>query len=412
MRPQRDAKPLSSSANAGGSQWHNSATSPSVYGPAPECPDRCRPVVGGAFEPGERPLFAEFALLRGPCYEALMKYVSILTLALVYTLGCGSKAPETEVVAPEPAVEPTPPPPPPEPTEEEKKKAEELKKLEEDRAQLKADNEKDLARWTPEMRADAKAVAEKDYATGKAAIKAALGGKYRAPGNPERDKARHPVETLEFFGFKPTSTVLEFGPGGGWFTELLAPALAKKGKLIITSSDPNGPADQRSTLNGERQKLFLERSPELYSKVELAYIDMGTPSNLKLDGTVDLIVCTRELHGMVNRGTFDGWLKEFHAALKPNGTLGIEQHRAKADAVPEESSKKGYLPEKWVIEKVEAAGFKLAGKSEINANSKDTKDYEKGVWTLPPNFAAGDTDKEKYAAIGESDRMTLKFTKK
>jgi predicted methyltransferase len=343
-----------------------------------------------------------------------MKYASILTLALVYTLGCGSKAPETEVAAPaEPAVEPAPAPPPPEPTEEEKKKAEELKNLEEDRAKLKADHEKELARWTPELRAEAKAIAEKDYATGKAAIKAALGGKYRAPGNADRDKARHPVETLEFFGFKPTYTVLEFGPGGGWYTELLAPALAKKGKLIITAADWNGPADQRSTLNGERQKLFLERSPELYGKVETVFFNMREPAlALPQEGTVDLIVCTRELHGMVNNGALDGWLKEFHEALKPKGTLGIEQHRAKADAVPEESSKKGYLPEKWVIEKIEAAGFKLAGKSEINANPKDTKDYEKGVWTLPPNFAAGDVDREKYAAIGESDRMTLKFTKK
>jgi predicted methyltransferase len=340
-----------------------------------------------------------------------MKYVSILTLALVYGLGCGGKAPETEVASPEPAVEPAPPPPPPEPTEEEKKKAEELKKLEEDRAKMKADHEAELAKWTPELRADAKSIADKDYATGKAAIKAALGGKYRSEKNSARDKPRHPVETLDFFGFKPTYTVLEFGPGAGWFTELLAPALNKKGKLIITGSDPNGPADQRSTLGGERQKLALERAPELYSKVEVTYIDMKTPS-LPQEGTVDLIVCTRELHGMVNNNALDGWLKEFHEALKPKGVLGIEQHRAKADAVPEESSKKGYLPEKWVIEKVEAAGFKLAGKSEVNANPKDTKDYPKGVWTLAPNFAEGDTDKEKYAAIGESDRMTLKFVKK
>ena len=120
----------------------------------------------------------------------------------------------------------------------------------------------------------------------------------------------------------------------------------------------------------------------------------------------------RGLHGMVNGGTIDTWLKEFHDALKPKGTLGIEQHRAKADAVAEESSKQGYLPEKWVIEKIEAAGFKLAGKSEINANPKDTKDHPNGVWTLPPNLALGDTDRDKYVAIGESDRMTLKFTKK
>jgi predicted methyltransferase len=339
-----------------------------------------------------------------------MKYRPILTLALVYALGCGSKTPEAEVAAPEPVAEPTPPPPP-EPTEEEKKKAEELKKLEEDRAKMQADNEKEAARWTPELRAEAKAVAEKDYATGKAAIKAALAAKYREPGNPERDKARHPLETLEFFGLKPNYTVLEIGPGEGWYTEVLAPAVAKKGKLIVTSPDPNGPADQRSTLYAQRTKLFLERSPELYGKVETAVIDGKSPS-LSQEANLDLVVVMRGLHGMVNGGTLDTWLKEIHEALKPKGTLGIEQHRAKPDAVAEESSKQGYLPEKWVIEKIEAAGFKLAGKSEVNANAKDTKDHPNGVWTLPPSYALGDTDKEKYTAIGESDRMTLKFTKK
>jgi predicted methyltransferase len=339
-----------------------------------------------------------------------MKYVPLLTLALVYALGCGGKTADTEVAAPEPVAEPAPPPPP-EPTEEEKKKAEDLKKLEEDRAKMKADNETEVARWTPELRADAKAVAEKDYATGKAAIKASLAGKYRPAKNVERDAARHPQQTLEFFGLKPTYTVLEYGPGEGWYTEVLAPVVAKKGKLLVTSTDPNGPADERSTLGGEREKLFLERSPELYGKVETVVFDPKAPE-LKLAGTVDLVVVMRGLHGMVNNGSLDTWLKQFHDALKAKGTLGIEQHRAKPDAVAEESSKQGYLPEKWVIEKIEAAGFKLAGKSEINANPKDTKDYPKGVWTLPPSFATGDTDHDKYAAIGESDRMTLKFTKK
>ena len=338
-----------------------------------------------------------------------MRYVSILTIALAFSLGCGSKAPETDVKEPV-AAEPTPPPAP-EPTEEEKKAAEDLKKLEADRAKMKADHEAELARWTPELRAEAKAVADKSYASGKAAIKAAQSGKYREPGNSDRDGQRHPAETLEFFGFKPTSTVLEVGPGEGWFTELLAPALAKKGKLIVTNMDPNGPADQRATFYGERTKLLLERSPELYGKVETVIIDPKAP-DLKLEGTVDLAIVMRGMHGMVNAGTLDTWLAELNAALKPKGVLGIEQHRAKPDAVAEESSKQGYLPEKWVIEKVEAAGFKLAGKSEINANPKDTKDHPNGVWTLPPSFALGDTDRDKYAAIGESDRMTLKFTKK
>jgi predicted methyltransferase len=106
-----------------------------------------------------------------------------------------------------------------------------------------------------------------------------------------------------------------------------------------------------------------------------------------------------------------GFLAEVHKVLKPNGVLGVEQHRAKPDANPDESAKKGYLPEPFLIKEIEAAGFKLAGKSEVNANPKDTKDYEEGVWALPPTLRMGEKDKQKYIDIGESDRMTLKFTK-
>jgi predicted methyltransferase len=338
-----------------------------------------------------------------------MKHPAFLTLALSLSLACGHKTVEPPPAAPEPPV--AAPPKPPEPTAEEKKAAEDKAKLEADRAKMHADHEADVARWTPELRAEAKSIADKAYPNTKAALKASLAAKYRKPGNAERDKYRHPEETLEFYGLKPNQTVLEYGPGEGWYTEVLAPVLAKKGKLIVTSTDPNGSPDDRSTLGGEREKLFLEQSPELYSKVETAVFDPKAP-DLKLDGSVDLVLVMRGLHGMVNGGKLDTWLEQFHKALKPKGVLANEQHRAPADAVAEESSKKGYLPEKWVIEKIEAAGFKLAGKSEINANPKDTKDYEKGVWTLPPSYALGDTDKDKYAAIGESDRMTLKFPKK
>jgi predicted methyltransferase len=337
-----------------------------------------------------------------------MKHPMLLTsLALAFCVACGAKTTDTEAAAPETAAAPEPKPP--EPSPEEKKKAEEAAKLEADRAKMKTDHEADVARWTPELKAEAKAVADKSYPTPRAALKAAIAAKYREPGHADRDKYRHPQETLEFIGFKPTQTVLEFGPGEGWYTELLAPALAKKGKLIITSSDPNGPPDQRSTLGGERTKLFLEQCPELYGKVETAIIDGKAPA-LKLDGQLDLVLLFRGLHGMQNGGTIDAWLAAFHKALKPKGLLGIEQHRAKPDAKAEDSSKQGYLPEKWVIEKVEAAGFKLAGKSEINANPKDPADHP--VWNLPPSLSQGETDKEKWLAIGESDRMTLKFVKK
>ncbi|MCL2776999.1 MAG: methyltransferase [Polyangiaceae bacterium] len=310
----------------------------------------------------------------------------------------------SETPAPKPAPEPTPP------TPEEKKKAEQERKLQEDRAKLEADHKAEVARWTPELRAEAKALADKNFPTGKAAITAALASKVRQPGNADRDKYRNPLGTLEFFGFKPSMTVIEYSPGGGYYTELLAPALAKRGKLIVTNSDPNGPADSRSSYYGQRVKLLLDRSPELFGKVQTVIVDSKVPS-LGIENKADLIVVMRELHGMQNAGTLDAWLAEFNKALKPGGVLGIEEHRANRDADPVESAKHGYMPETYVIEKAEAAGFKLAGMSEINANAKDTKDHPAGVWTLPPSFALKDKDRDKYASIGESDRMTLKFVK-
>jgi predicted methyltransferase len=313
--------------------------------------------------------------------------------------------PPVAVIAP-----PAAPAPPPEPTPEEKKKAEEQKKLEEDRAKFEQDKAAELGRWTPEMHAAAKALADKAYPSGHAAIKAAMAGKHRHPGDADRDVYRHPLETLDFFGFKPTLTVVEVGPGEGWYTELLAPALAKSGKLIVTGSDPNGPADDRNTLNGQRYKAFLDTSPELYGKVQSVVVDSKAPQ-LGLDKTADLVLFVREVHGMHNSGTLTTWLAEAYKALKPGGVLGIVDHRAKPDTNPDETAKKGYVAEKWVIEQVQAAGFKLAGKSEINANPKDTKDYPEGVWSLPPTYREKDVNHDKYKAIGESDRMTLKFVK-
>ncbi|MEO6574842.1 MAG: hypothetical protein ABIP89_13440, partial [Polyangiaceae bacterium] len=139
-------------------------------------------------------------------------------------------------------------------------------------------------------------------------------------------------------------------------------------------------------------------------------IDAKAPK-LGADASLDMVLVMRGLHGMHNGHTMGAWLAEFNRVLKPGGILGIEEHRAKADANPDEFSKKGYVPEKWTIDQIEAAGFKLASKSEVNANAKDTKDYPEGVWTLPPTFRLKDKDHDKYAAIGESDRMTLKFVK-
>jgi predicted methyltransferase len=165
------------------------------------------------------------------------------------------------------------------------------------------------------------------------------------------------------------------------------------------------------TVYGSRQKAWLGKSDDLFGKVTPFQITEPEKLALGAPGSADLVLAIREMHNWQRRGQLEGYLGAIATVLAPGGTFGVVQHRAPADAKAEESAEKGYLPEAWVIAKVEAAGLKLAEKSEINANAKDTKDYEKGVWTLPPNFREGDTDKPKYEAIGESDRMTLRFTK-
>jgi len=347
----------------------------------------------------------------------MSQHLSKATVAFALISACAASpapAPEAPVAAPvaeaaPAAAPPTSEPAPAEPTPEEQAKAKAAAQLAQDREKMQAEHDSELKRLTPELRAELAPLAAKAYPNTKAALKAVLAGKHRKPGHAERDAQRHPTETLEFLGLKPNMTVLEYSPGEGWYTELLAPTLAAKGKLLATNGDPNGPAEERGTYYAQRFKMFLDRAPELYGKVEI--VPVGKTPALGLDGTVDLVLLFRAAHGMVNGGTLDAWLAEMHKALKTGGVLGIEQHRAKADAKPEESAKQGYLPEAWLVAKVEAAGFKLQKKSEINANPKDTKDYPDGVWTLPPSFRLGDKDHDKYAAIGESDRMTLKFVK-
>jgi len=266
-------------------------------------------------------------------------------------------------------------------------------------------------RWTPATHAAARALAEGDYATGRQAIEAAMKGSHRAPGAVDRDRYRHPGETLDFFGFTPAMTVFDVAPGAGWYTELLAPALARHGEYITTVTDPHDvPGSNWGTSLNDRFVAHLQKAPELYGKVRTLAVAYGAP-RIDLEGTVDLVLMMREVHMMKNWGTLDTWLRTSFRMLKPNGILGVEDHRAAPGTDPARCATTGYLPEAWVIDQVEAAGFKLVGRSEINANPRDTRDHPKGVWTLPPELLLGDVDREKYVAIGESDRMTLKFVK-
>ncbi len=291
------------------------------------------------------------------------------------------------------------------------KKAEQAKRAQDALERLKTEIPEEAARWTDELKASSKALATKDFKTPEAAIKAALASGHRMPGHSERDAARHPQETLLFFGITPSAKVVEMGSGGGWYTELLAPIVSKKGSLTIGTHDATGPETEMRTVYGRRQQAFLAKSEDLYGKIKTFSLASPESVSLGAPGSADLVLAMREMHGWQRRDQFDLFVKAVVDVLAPGGVFGVVQHRAKADAKVEESAEKGYLPEAWVIEKLEAAGLKLEDKSEINANAKDTKDYEKGVWTLPPSLRLKDVDKEKYTAIGESDRMTLRFVK-
>ncbi|MFV8748950.1 class I SAM-dependent methyltransferase [Nannocystaceae bacterium ST9] len=248
-------------------------------------------------------------------------------------------------------------------------------------------------------------------------LDAVLAGAQRSDENKARDAARHPKQTLEFFGIRRDMTVVELWPGGGWFTEILGPYLRDEGKLIVTNMSPD---HERYGARAKAYQEGIEAKPEIYGDVTFVAQPSAPTDAFELapEGTVDLVVTFRNSHGWYNGGMTDLIYGAAFKALKPGGIFGIEQHRAAEGSNPEETAKQGYLPESVVIAAAEKAGFELVEKSEINANPKDTKDYPGGVWMLPPNLSGAEDGKEqtaeekaKYSAIGESDRMTLKFRK-
>ena len=237
------------------------------------------------------------------------------------------------------------------------------------------------------------------------AIAAAVAAPTRTPANVARDPYRHPAETLAFFGVKPGDTVVELWPGGGWYTEILAP-LAKSGGGTLYVAAP-----WERGLN--RVKAKQAENAALYGALKLAEFPHAGTNPKVPDGSADVVLTFRNVHNWRFGGadkTADAF-KQIFAMLKPGGTLGVVEHRLNESDDSAKEEKSGYMKTSSIVAFAEAAGFKLAGESEINANPKDTKDYEKGVWTLPPSLTEGDKDRAKYVAIGESDRMTLKFVK-
>ncbi|MBD8526846.1 class I SAM-dependent methyltransferase [Pseudoxanthomonas sp. CAU 1598] len=243
-------------------------------------------------------------------------------------------------------------------------------------------------------------------------LQAAIAGEWRDPANVARDQWRHPQQTLEFFGIQPNMRVVEITPGGGWYTEILAPWLAPQGQLVAALIDPASSSSERarSYYSESNQKLRdkLAAQPQQYRKVELVEFSLTTPS-FGTPASADAVLTFRNVHNWINAGAAPGMFKGFFEVLKPGGVLGVVEHRANSD-VPE-GDRSGYMSEQQVIALATAAGFVLDEKSEINANLADTKDHPNGVWSLPPGNRHDEADAAKYQAIGESDRMTLRFRK-
>jgi len=245
-----------------------------------------------------------------------------------------------------------------------------------------------------------------------ALLRAALAGPQRSAANRAREAARHPYETLRFFGLRPEQTVVEVSPGGGWYTEILAPYLRERGHLYAAHYARDAATDyQRKGRASFDAKLAAD--PAVYDRVKVGaqpgagrgFVDIALP------GEVDLVLTFRNVHNWIEAGHLQGSLQAFFDLLKPGGVLGVEEHRAAPGTTLPQIIKTGYVPQEWIVEQARAVGFDFGGSSEVNANPKDTKDHPHGVWSLPPSLRGGDVDRARFVAIGESDRATLRLIK-
>jgi predicted methyltransferase len=243
------------------------------------------------------------------------------------------------------------------------------------------------------------------------ALQTILAGSWRSDANRARDIYRHPAETLAFFKVAPGDTLIEITPGQGWYAEILAPLLKLHGQYVAAVLAPASAAPEQREYQQKNRDRLVEKfggDAERFGKAQIVEFDARQPV-LGKPGSADRVVTFRNVHNWAQSGTAPAYFKAFFDVLKPGGVLGVEDHRAASGKPVDPAS--GYIAEEDVIKLAADAGFKLDAKSEINANPRDTKDYPKGVWTLPPSLRLGDVDKEKYLAIGESDRFTLRFVK-
>ncbi|MEM1143795.1 MAG: methyltransferase [Pseudomonadota bacterium] len=236
----------------------------------------------------------------------------------------------------------------------------------------------------------------------------ALEGEHRKEGNAGRNAFRHPRETLEFFGFREDMTVVELSPGGGWYTEVLAPLLHERGQYYAAHYGVNGRSYYRRALGNYLRKLG--ENDDVYGRVTITTLG-GDSSSIAPAGSADLVLAFRNIHSWLGSDSLPQTMEQAFDALKPGGVLGVVQHRAKDGRDLEKMKSTGYVTEQAVIDAAAQAGFVLDARSEINANPKDKGDYEGGVWELPPSLRGDESTRDERIAVGESDRMTLRFVK-
>ena len=239
-----------------------------------------------------------------------------------------------------------------------------------------------------------------------------MNGAHRAPGHAARNPYRHPKETLTFFRLKPSMTVVEIWPSGGWYTEILAPVLRDRGKYYAAgfALTAKRTPEWRKKMQREFERKLAAR-PDLYDRVVVTELSIPERADMAPAGSADMVLTFRNVHNWMNGDYASGMFEAMFDALKPGGVLGVVEHRAKKGTSRDQMVESGYVTETHVKKLAEGAGFRFVDGSEVNANPKDTADHPVGVWTLPPTLRLGEKDKAKYLAIGESDRMTLRFTK-